>query len=215
MIKIGWMKDSVWNTSDGRCTGWPASPGSFSSLKTRNGPRFGPRYSVGMGSLWEVRGIAHFDTGPSGDLNFDPFSWFEPPFLGGQQTSKCEHSRQPYKSRSASLPKSACCLIHLVSRICFSLREKCTSQKYIYFSKFWVLSILHCFLPSAARSLKRTKKHTGIEIRFWGPLCPFEVEGGRNLGSGYVLQNSRFCHVLSVSVVPSVSVESVVESVTM
>ena len=30
-----------------------------------------------------------------------------------------------------------------------------------------------CVLPSAARSLKRTKKHRGIEIRFLGPLGPF------------------------------------------
>ena len=37
----------------------------------------------------------------------------------------------------------------------------------------------------------------------------FEVDGSRNFGSGYVSQNSRFYHVLSVSVVPSVSVESV------
>ena len=35
---------------------------------------------------------------------------------------------------------------------------------------------------------------------------------GRNLGSGCVSQNgSRFCRVLSVSVVPSVSVESAME----
>ena len=30
-----------------------------------------------------------------------------------------------------------------------------------------------CFLPSAARSLKRTKKHRDREIRFLGPLGPF------------------------------------------
>ena len=33
-----------------------------------------------------------------------------------------------------------------------------------------------CFLPPAARSLKRTKKHREIEMRFLGPLVDFDVE---------------------------------------
>ena len=49
-----------------------------------------------------------------------------PPFWG-QKTSKCEHSKKPSKSRSGST-NNARCLIHLVSRSCFSLKEKSTSQ---------------------------------------------------------------------------------------
>ena len=91
-------------------------------------------------------------------------------------------------------------LVHLVSRMCFSPEAS--------------LIFALCFLPSAACSLKRTKKHRRIEITFLGVcVAHFEVEGVRNFGSGYVSQNSRFYHVLSVSVVPSVSVESVIESV--
>ena len=37
-------------------TGWPASPGSLSSLKTWNGPPFGPVFG-GNGSVWGVQGI--------------------------------------------------------------------------------------------------------------------------------------------------------------
>ena len=51
------------------------------------------------------------------------------------------------------------------------------------------------------------------EKGFWDPLVQFEVKMCRNFGSGYVSQNNRFFHVLSVSVVPSVSVECVIESV--
>ena len=70
-----------------------------------------------------------------------------------------------------------------------------------------------CFLPFAARSLKRTKNTGGSKLGFWDPLAHFEVEGGRNFGSGYVSQNNRFYHVLYVSVVPSLSVESFIKSV--
>ena len=61
---------------------------------------------------------------------------------------------------------------------------------------------------------RRERENTGgSKSGVWDPLAHFEVEGGRNFGSGYVSQNSRLCHVLSFSVVPSVSVESAMESV--
>ena len=82
-----------------------------------------------------------------------------------------------------------------------------------FFDFFCPLIFALCFLPSAARSLKRKKNTGGSKFGFGDSLAHFEVEGGRNFGSGYVTQNSRFYHVLSVSVVPSVSVESVIESV--
>ena len=70
-----------------------------------------------------------------------------------------------------------------------------------FFEILGLLIVALCFLPSAARSLKRTKNTGG----FWDPLAHFEVEGVRHFGSGSVSKNSRFYHVLSVSVVPSVS----------
>ena len=59
------------------CTGWLASAGPFSSLKTRDGPRFGP-FFLSEWASWRDR---NFDAGPARDFNFDSFSWFEP-FLG-------------------------------------------------------------------------------------------------------------------------------------
>ena len=79
----------------------------------------------------------NFDAGPSRDLNFDPLSWFEPPF--------------------------------------------------------W-----------------KVKKHQTVSIR--KPIKNHAVDTSC-FGSGFVSQNGRFYHVLSVSVVPSVSVESVIASV--
>ena len=61
--------------------------------------------------------------------------------------------------------------------------------------------------------VEENEKTRGSKLGFRDPLARFEVEEGRNFGSGYVSQNSRFFHVLSVSVVPSESVESVIESV--
>ena len=57
---------------------------------------------------------------------------------------------------------------------------------------------------------------SSLKTRMAPLLSPFSVGMGPfgSFGSGYVSQNSRFYHVLSVSVVPLVSVESVIESVT-
>ena len=60
---------------------------------------------------------------------------------------------------------------------------------------------------------EENEKNRESILGFWGALANFEVRRGRNVGSGYVSQNSRFYHASSVSVVPSVSVVSVIESV--
>ena len=87
--------------------------------------------------------------------------------------------RKTRKSRSGST-KKACCLRHIVSRICFS--PNCTSQKSVFFRNFGPPHFCTVF---------------STILSFWDPLAHFEIEGGRNFGSGYVSQNSRFYHVLS------------------
>ena len=119
---------------------------------------------------------------------------------------------QPFESRSGST-RNSCCLIHLVSRICFSLKEKCTSQRCICFPVLGSL-IFYCVSTICGTVVEENEKTQGDRNWvFWDHLAHVEVEGGRNVGSEYVSQNSRFYLVLSVSVVPSVSVESVIESV--
>ena len=56
---------------------------------------------------------------------------------------------------------------------------------------------------SGVEENERTKNTGRSKLCFWDPLAHFEVEEGRNFGSGCMSQNSRFHHVLSVSVVPS------------
>ena len=66
-----------------------------------------------------------------------------------------------------------------------------------------------CFLPSAARSSKKIMSQGARFQGSWDFLAHFEVEGGRNFLFGMRRKIAWFHHVLSVSVVPSVSVESV------
>ena len=97
--------------------------------------------------------------------------------------------------------------------MCFSPKEKCTSQKCKIFEISAHLIFALCFPPSAARSLKRTKKHKEIEIRFFGPpVACFEGSRSPKFWCGMCDKTAGFYHVLSVSVVPSVSVESGMES---
>ena len=87
--------------------------------------------------------------------DFDPFSWFDPSFLGVKKTSKCEHSKN-HMNHAVDRPK-----MHVVWYILF---QECAShlgkialhKMHFFFQNFDPPSFLHCFLPSAARSLKRT-----------------------------------------------------------
>ena len=132
--------------------------------------------------------------------------------MGCEKTSMREQSKN-LLNHAVDRPK-----MHVVRHILF--QELLLTQGKVHVAKmlfvFEILGILIfalCVLPSAARSLKRTRSTGGSKLGFWDRLAHFEVEGGRNFGSGCVSQNSRFHHALSVCVVPSESVESVIESV--
>ena len=90
--------------------------GPFSYLKTRNGPRFWPPFRSEWGLF-----------GRSGTSKFRRGTLISITFLGLRviSTSKCEHSENHLKTPSG-WTKNACCLRHLVSRICFSPKEKRT-----------------------------------------------------------------------------------------
>ena len=70
-----------------------------------------------------------------------------------------------------------------------------------------------CFLPSAVRSSKKKKKEPRARNQgFWDLLVHFEVQGARKFWFGMRHKIGGFYYVLSVSVVPSVSVESAMQS---
>ena len=108
------------------------------------GPLFGRN-----GALWEVRGIDISRRDRRGTLISIPFLGLRKFWRGPKKTSKCEHSKPIYIyiyiSRSGST-KNACCLIHLVSRICFSPEEQCTSQKCVFSRDFGLLIFALCFV---------------------------------------------------------------------
>ena len=128
-------------------------------------------------TLWEVRGIEFSTRDGSGTLISISFfglsSLFgELFFLGGQKISKCEHSKN-HLNHAMDRPK-----MHVVWYILF--QESASHQKRSvhrknasFFEFFGSLIFALCFVPSAARTLRRTKKDRGIEIRFLGILGPF------------------------------------------
>ena len=160
------ISSELWSNVEVLHTGLPAGAGHLSPLKDPFWLRFRSEWAPLGGP-----GDRNFDAGPSRDLTFDPLSWFEPPSSGVKKTSKCEHSKNRI-NHAVDRAKKTCCLIHFVSRICFSPKEKCTSQKFMFFEILGSVIFASCFLPSAAKSLRRTKKLRGIEIRFLGPLGP-------------------------------------------
>ena len=97
--------------------------------------------------------------------------WFENPFLGGQKTSKCEHSKN-HLDHAVDRPK-----MHVVYTSGF-LNPLLTKGK-VHIATMHFFEILGyfifavCFLPSAARSLKRTKNTGGSKLGFRDPLGPF------------------------------------------
>ena len=146
-------------------------------------------FSVGMGPF-----------GTSGSSKFQYRSQISSPFLGlaspfweEVKKNQCVSIRKKtYKSRSG-LTKNTCCLILLVSRSCFSDREKAHRKNVLFFSEISITLIFAlCFLPSAARSSSLQKKSQRAHFQgFWDFLAHFEAQGARNFGSGYVSQNSR------------------------
>ena len=113
------------------------------------------------------------------------------PFLGlslsfwVSKTTKCEHSKN-HINHAVDRPKMHVVWYILFQEFASHLRKKSTSQKCIFFKISVTLIFSLYFPPSAARSLKRTKNTEGSKLGFWNSLAHFEVEGGRNFGSGYV-----------------------------
>ena len=122
----------LWDGSERRrrtqqFSGWPACPGALLVSQSSEWPPFRSEWV-----FWEVR-AQNFDAGARFRAPF--FGLSRSPLFGGQKTSKCEHSKNQMK-HPVDRPKNACCLIHLVSRMCFSPNEKCTSRKFICSRKF-------------------------------------------------------------------------------
>ena len=135
------------------------------SLKTRNGPHCGLLFGRD-GLLWEVWGVKISTRDRRGTLISISFLGLSSPFLGSKNIKVWAFEKQK-KSRTGST-KNACCLIHLVSRICLSHEEKCTSQN--VFSKLRSPSFVHYVLYHLRQRVKKTQ---GIEIRFLGFVGPF------------------------------------------
>ena len=114
-----------------RNTGLAASPGPLASPETRNGPPYGPPFWSEWAPLGGL-GVRNFDTGATFRA---PFLVWAPPFFGSKKTSKCEHAKKSDKSPSGST-NNACCFRHGFTKLCFLYKEKCTSQKCIFFRNF-------------------------------------------------------------------------------
>ena len=189
-----------------RVAGWAWA--FFVSQKTRNGPRFGPLFGRD-GPLRKVRGIEISTRDRRGTFMSIPSLGLSPPF-GRSKKSQSVSIRKTTYITLVDRPNMHVVDYTLFLEFASHLRKSAHRKNVFVFECCAFPSFFH----GAALSLKRTKKTQGIEMRFFGtPLAHFDFEGGRNFGSGYVSQNSKFYHVMSVSVVPSVSVESVIESV--
>ncbi len=136
--------------------GWPAGPGPYSSLKNRNGSTFGPLFGRN-GPFWEVRGIEISTRDRRGALIWAPLFWGE-------------HSKN-HSNHAVDRPK--CMLFQEFA----SHSRKRAHRKNAYFSKFRSRSFLHCFPPSAARSLKRTKNTGGSKLGFGTPWPILRLRG--------------------------------------
>ena len=151
---------------------WRASPGNFSSLKTRNGSRVGSHFGRNR-PLWEVRRLGISTRGPSRDLSVEPQSWFESRFLVSQKTSKSEHSKNLFRKSRSGSTKNACCLTRLVSRICFSPQEKCTLQKCVFFGMLASLIFARCFSTICDTVVEENEKTQGD--RNWFLETPWPI----------------------------------------
>ena len=150
----------------------PKDEGCFRPYKTGGRLALGPfRFpKLGMGHLsahlfgrngpLEVRGIEISTRDRRGTLISIPFLGLSLPFWRSKKTSKCEHSKNPYKSRSRST-KNTCCLIHIVSRICFSPKQKCTSQICICFSRCWAPHFCTVFSTICGTVVKENEETQG------------------------------------------------------
>ena len=86
-----------------------------------------------------------------------------------------------------------------------------THRKNVYFSTFRAPSFLHCFFYHLRHNRLKIMRQGARFQGFRDSLAHFEVEVPEIFGSGICHKIAGFYHVLSVSVVPSVSVESAME----
>ena len=163
-------------------TWWPASPGAlFVSQNSECFPFWLPLFGRKGAPLGGVGG-SNFRRGtvarPYFSIRFCASLFF------GVKKHQSASIRKNHLNHAVDRPK-----MHVVQYILFqefaSHLRKGANRKNAYFSKIWAPSFLH-FLPSAARSLKRTKKtQEDRNWVFWDPLAHFEVEGGgRNFRFG-------------------------------
>ena len=141
------------------------------------------------------------------DRNFDALSWFEPPSSGVKKSTRRTREITQW------IDQKNVALRHLETRICFSRKENCTSQKCTSSNILGTLIFALYLPPSAVQSSNRTKKHRRIDIRVFGTPWPILRLRWSRFRFGICHKNSKFYNVLSVSVVLSVTVESVIESV--
>ena len=136
----------------GECWG-PVHAGWPSTLFGRNG---GP-------------GDRNFDAGPSQDLTYDPFSWFEP----GQKTSKCEHSKNHINHAVVRPPKCTLFDTSCFKNLLLTKGKVHIAKMHIFVKNFDPPHFCTVFSTICGTLVEETKKHRRIEIRFLGPLGPF------------------------------------------
>ena len=127
-------------------------------------------------------------------------SLFGPPFWR-LKTTKCEHSNKTNKPRSGST-KNACCLRHHIAKCSF----------FFFFRNFELPHFCTVFSTICGTVKKKILSQGARFQSFWDFLAHFEVQGARHFWFGMRHKIAGFYHELSVSVVPLVSVKSVMES---
>ena len=95
--------------------------------------------------------------------------------------------------------------------MCILLRESALRRN-AYFSKFRFPSFLQCVFYHLRHGRQKITSQGARNQGFWDLLAHSGVQGARNFLFGMRHKIAVFYHVLSVSVVPSVSVESAMES---
>ena len=184
--------------------------GPLRHSKTRNGPLFlGPFFRSELAPL-----------GTSWGSKFRCRSQIPSPFLG-LGTHLGVKKRQSVSSRKIMeitqwVDQKCMSFDSIVIEECASsLWEKCTSQQciFLFFELSSPLIFEHCvFYYLRHGRQKKNNEPRGPFSRFFGTLWPIlRLRGPEIFGTGMCGRTAGFYHVLSVSVVPSVSVESAME----
>ena len=119
--------------------------------------------------------------------------------------------KKTYETPSEST-QNACCLRRSFTTMC-CLPGKNALRKNAYYLKFRAPSFLQCFFYHLRHGRQKKMMSQGARNQgFWDLLAHFEVQEARNFWFGMRHKIAGFYLVLSVSVVPSVSVESAMES---